>query len=172
MIRDIKTDLEKHGFKGRIVSVLRLKGLQEETTEKRLKGYFCDEFFRELLTSFKFRPPKQLPKANSLLIAAYPQPKVCIIFSWKGKSHPVLLSLTYMHRPNAILEKLLKDLFKPFDFHVIKTILPLNLLAVRSGLGSYRRNNICYIPKCGSFHRLMAFFPISRVRTMSGLNLP
>ena len=105
MIRDIETELEKHGFKSRIVSALRLKELQEEITEKRVKGYFCDEFFRELLTSFKFRPPKQLPKANSLLIAAYPQPKVCIIFSWKGKSHPVLLPPTYMHHPNAILEK-------------------------------------------------------------------
>jgi len=63
-----------------------------------------------------------------------------------------------MHHPNAILEKLLKDLLKLFDFHVVKTILPLKLLAVRSGLGSYGRNNICYIPKWESFHRLMAFF--------------
>ena len=158
MIRNIETDLEKHGFKSRIVSAIRLKELQKEITEKRVNGYFFDDFFRERLTSFKFRPPKQLPKANSLLIAVYPQPKVCIIFSWKGKSHPVLLPPTYMHHPNAILEKLLKDLLKLFDFHVVKTILPLKLLAVRSGLGSYGRNNICYIPKWESFHRLMAFF--------------
>lgn len=36
MIRDIETELEKHGFKSRIVSAIRLKELQEEITEKRV----------------------------------------------------------------------------------------------------------------------------------------
>jgi len=34
----------------------------------------------------------------------------------------------------------------------------LKLLAVRSGLGSYGRNNICYIQDSGSFCRLVAFY--------------
>ena len=35
--------------------------------------------------------------------------------------------------------------------------LPLKLLAVRSGLGKYGRNNVCYIPGLGSFFRLSVF---------------
>ncbi|MBU7005068.1 MAG: hypothetical protein HXS50_05835, partial [Theionarchaea archaeon] len=43
--------------------------------------------------------------------------------------------------------------------------LPLKLVAVRSGLGRYGRNNICYVPGFGSFHRLVAFYadlPVSK----------
>jgi len=36
--------------------------------------------------------------------------------------------------------------------------LPVKLLAVRSGLGAYGKNNICYVPGMGSFHRLVAFY--------------
>jgi epoxyqueuosine reductase len=36
--------------------------------------------------------------------------------------------------------------------------LPLKLLAVRSGLGLYGRNNICYVPGFGSFLQLVAVY--------------
>jgi len=37
-------------------------------------------------------------------------------------------------------------------------LLPEKLLAVRSGLGSYGRNNICYVNGMGSFHQLVVFY--------------
>jgi epoxyqueuosine reductase len=36
--------------------------------------------------------------------------------------------------------------------------LPLKLLAVRSGLGQYGKNNICYVPGMGSFLQLVALY--------------
>jgi epoxyqueuosine reductase len=39
-----------------------------------------------------------------------------------------------------------------------KTALPLKLLAVRSGLGRYGRNNICYVSGMGSFLQLVAIY--------------
>lgn len=48
----------------------------------------------------------------------------------------------------GILEKILF----PENFKVIKTNLPGKLLAVKSGLGVYGKNNICYINGQGSFY--------------------
>lgn len=50
------------------------------------------------------------------------------------------------------------DAFKPESPRFMKATLPLKLLAVRSGLALYGRNNITYVPKFGNFHRLIAFY--------------
>jgi epoxyqueuosine reductase len=41
---------------------------------------------------------------------------------------------------------------------VAKAILPKKLLAVRSGLAAYGKNNITYVPEMGSFHGLVAAY--------------
>ncbi len=39
-----------------------------------------------------------------------------------------------------------------------QALIPEKLLAVRSGLGYYGRNNICYVDGMGSFHQPVVFF--------------
>jgi epoxyqueuosine reductase len=41
---------------------------------------------------------------------------------------------------------------------VTRAVLPFKLLAIRSGLGKYGKNNICYVDGMGSFVRLEAFY--------------
>jgi len=43
-------------------------------------------------------------------------------------------------------------------YRVAEARLPVKLLAVRSGLASYGKNNIAYVSGFGSFHRLTAFY--------------
>ncbi|HDP96244.1 MAG TPA: 4Fe-4S dicluster domain-containing protein [Euryarchaeota archaeon] len=50
------------------------------------------------------------------------------------------------------------DGFKPRSYRVEKARLPVKLLAVRSGLALYGKNNLTYVPRYGSFHRLMAYY--------------
>ncbi|UCE44989.1 MAG: hypothetical protein JSU93_06255 [Methanobacteriota archaeon] len=52
----------------------------------------------------------------------------------------------------------LKRAFEPRQYKLVRGVLPAKLLAVRSGLARYGRNNITYIPKYGSFHRLTSFY--------------
>jgi len=52
----------------------------------------------------------------------------------------------------------LDEAFRPKSYRFARAILPVKTLAVRSGLALYGRNNITYIPKYGSFHRLLAFY--------------
>jgi epoxyqueuosine reductase len=44
------------------------------------------------------------------------------------------------------------------EHHVARTALPLKLLAAGSGLGSYGRNNVVYVPGMGSFLQLVAAY--------------
>ncbi len=56
------------------------------------------------------------------------------------------------------LENLLAGVLGPENYRVAQALLPEKLLAVYSGLGSYGRNNICYVGGMGSFHQLLAFY--------------
>ena len=56
---------------------------------------------------------------------------------------------------------ILKDIIKESGYKIEYTNkLHVKLLAVRSGLGKYGRNNICYIDDWGSMINLFAYFTI------------
>jgi epoxyqueuosine reductase len=158
MQKTLLSELEKHSFKGQIVSALHLIHLEEEIKEKRSQGFFDEVLDKEYLSGFKFKPPEILPDARSIIVVAYPQPQIQIIFNWEGKSYPVILPPTYLHSPDSRVEKILFKILLPQGYYAAKATLPLKLLAVKSGLGFYGKNNICYVEGMGSFFRLMAFY--------------
>ena len=151
-------ELEKHGFRARIVSISHLAELKEAINERYEKGEFSEEFYQERLTDFRFDLPESLAGARTIIIAAFPQPKIQVILRLFGKRFPLIIPPTYQYDPNLAMERLLKRILKPVGHRFERTILPLKTLAVRSGLGSFGRNNICYVPGMGSYHRLMAFY--------------
>jgi epoxyqueuosine reductase len=57
------------------------------------------------------------------------------------------------------IENYLKALLNPRGYHVLHAPkLPHKLIAVRSGLGLYGRNNICFVDGMGSFLNLAPYF--------------
>jgi hypothetical protein len=93
MTKDLLSELEKQGYKGRIVSVRRLHDLQQEIEYHLRLGFLCKEFFEERLRWFNFRPPHSLADAQSLIVVAVPQPQLSVPFHWKGKRHSLLIPL-------------------------------------------------------------------------------
>jgi len=77
--------LEERGYKGRIVSIQHVRDLHEEIEGRHRQGLLDEEFYQECLTYFIFRPPDDLPKANSLIVAAVPQPQIRLVFTWKKR---------------------------------------------------------------------------------------
>lgn len=154
----ILQELEKHGFRARTVSISHLAELKEAIDKRYDKGEFSEEFYRERLTDFRFKPPESLAGARTIIIAAFPQPKIQVVLRLFGKRIPLIIPPTYQYDPNLAMERLLKRILRPEGHWFERTILPLKLLAAHSGLGSFGRNNICYVPGMGSYHRLMAFY--------------
>jgi epoxyqueuosine reductase len=142
------------------VSTQHLRDLQEDIEGHYREGLLDKEFYQERLGFFDFRIPDDLREAKSLIVVAVPRPQSQAVFTWNGESRALILPPTYVayKKTTRRVERLLAKILATKGYRVASTALPLKLLAVRSGLGSYGRNNICYVPGMGSFLQLVAVY--------------
>jgi len=91
---------------------------------------------------------------------AIPKPQTRLIFTWNGRRRPLILPPTYAGYNDTTkqVEKLLAKIPCENGYKSAETALPLNLLAARTGLVQYGRNNICYFSRLGSFFQLVAMY--------------
>jgi epoxyqueuosine reductase len=153
-------ELEHRGYAARVVPVERLADLRE-SIEAAYRDHLIDEgLWKEYLSGFAFAPPDSLEGARSVIVASSRQPPVRFTFSWEGKRVPAIVPPTYLHwrRTDGEVQACLEDILGREGYRVAAAVLPKKLLAVRSGLAVYGRNNITYVPGMGSFHRLAAFY--------------
>ena len=150
-------------FAHKTLPVDRLKELQEDIDKLRREGKLSNhKTYRSYLENKKFEVPESLPNARSLIVIAYFTKLMLVNFHLNGKKYEVMLSPQYYSSglteevlSSTILEKIVKE---P-GFKIEKANqLHLKLLAVRSGLGRYGRNNLCYVKGMGSLLKLSAYF--------------
>jgi epoxyqueuosine reductase len=160
MTEELFSQLAERGYQGRIVDIQHLGDLQEEIEGHHRQGFFDEEFYQTWITRFIFSPLDSLPGARSLIVVAIPQPQTRVVFTWNGETLPLIIPPTYVgyDETNKQVEDLLAGILGPAGNRVTQATLPIKLLAVRSGLGAYGKNNICYVPGMGSFHQLAAFY--------------
>ena len=160
-VEELLLRLAERGYQGRITSVQHLRDLKEEIEGRHRQGLFNKEFYEERLAWFDFQIPDSLSEVWSLIVVAVPRPQSQAVFTWNGKSRTLILPPTYVayDETRKRVEDLLAGLLNTKGYHVARARkLPLKLLAVRSGLGRYGRNNICYVPGMGSFLQLVAVY--------------
>jgi epoxyqueuosine reductase len=152
--------LADQGRGARIVSIEHLGELRDEIELWRTEGLLDDELYQDYMTGFRFRLPEDLPGARSIIVAATRDPLVRFHFIWKGKELAGQVPPTYVHGPEVdrTLGSLLNEHLQAAGHEAVRAILPRKLLAVRSGLARYGRNNIAYVDGMGSFLRLSVFF--------------
>ncbi len=158
-MEELFSQLKEWGYQGRIVSIQHLGDLQEEIEGRYRQGLFDEEFYQEWLTGFAFSPPDNLPEVRSVLIVAVPQPQTRVTFTWDGEPVRFIIPPTYFEQKteNRVRELLVRVL-EPTGYRVAEAVLPKKLLAVRSGLAAYGKNNISYVPGMGSFYGLVAVY--------------
>ncbi len=155
----VEHSLEAQGYKGRVVSTRRLSELREGIEGPHAQGQIDEELYREYLEALEFDPPANLPEARSLIIVAVPDPIRRLTFHWEGGTVSGLVPPTYLHGKDVDqrVEDILTEALAPAGYRLVRATIPKKLLAVRSGLSRYGRNNISYAPGWGSFYRLVAF---------------
>ena len=156
---ELNKKLEAWGCAARIVSIEHVSELQENIEKSHSDGVFDEAFYQTYLNKFVYTHPEGL-EAKSLIIVASRQPQVRIIFNHDGKRRPVIVPPTYLHGAETDKHALeiLTEILGPEGYHIAPARLPNKLLAVRSGLASYGRNNVTYVEGMGSFFRLSAFY--------------
>ena len=153
----IENLFERQHFRGKIVSIEHVRGLQQEIDALHRKDLLDAELYDAYLASFDFECHKKLPNARSLIIVSVPQPQVRVTFVRGNQSYPVIIPPTYFFSTDNHVADLLGAYFEPRGYKLQKVRLPEKLLAVRSGLAQYGKNNITYVAGMGSFHRPVVF---------------
>ena len=149
--------IEQEGYRAKMVSVDHLADLEKDINTFHQQGYFDEEFFAEELSGFEFKIPENGFSAKSLIITAAPQPQVRVTFTLEAEDLACIIPPTYSYATDRKIEELLRLNLEPAGYQFRKSRIPWKLLAVRSGLAQYGKNNITYIPGLGSFYRLVAF---------------
>jgi epoxyqueuosine reductase len=152
--------LRELGYEARMISVEHLPLLQKQIEEQRSQKLLDSQFFEERLSWVRFRIPESLPKAQSIIVGAVPRPQTRAVFTWNGVRRPLILPPTYTAYNNITeqVQNLLAKMLDEKGYAVAATLLPLKLLAARSGLVQYGRNNITYASGMGSFLQLVAYY--------------
>ncbi|KPU46005.1 epoxyqueuosine reductase [Oxobacter pfennigii] len=159
MIEDsLYSEIEAAGFKIKVFKAEHLKEISRDFKTFAEQGLIDKSFYRNNLADFNYDYISILPDAKSVMVIASPQGKSLAEFQFKGKSFDMVVPPTYIYptidnRVTGILNRVFAE--NGHDF--VRVRLPFKLLAVRSGLGQYGRNNICYVSEFGSFFRLSAF---------------
>jgi epoxyqueuosine reductase len=150
-------DIKKQGWQVAVVSIARVKDLETEIDSKRQKGLLDPVLFDEYLASFDFACENRLADTRSLIIVGVPQPQIRLVFETGHDSFPVMIPPTYAFSIDQLVAGKLDQFLSSTSYHYQKIRLPEKLLAVRSGLAQYGKNNISYIPDLGSFYRPVVF---------------
>ena len=156
---EIACRLRQHGISCSFVKMEHLPQLKEEIASGKERGLIDTALYGAYLSYFRFSVPRTLPGARCIVVMSIPQSALAVTFQRHGRMRQLVVPPTYADFRTA--ERRVRSLIKEAvgDRHrFIRCRLPLKLLASKSGLTSYGRNNIAYAPVSGSYIQLMAFF--------------
>jgi epoxyqueuosine reductase len=147
----------------RTLPVERFKDLKNDMDSLRRKGRLSkNPTFLKYIQNRKFEVPKDFPEARSLIVLAVFTRGMTAGFHWKGTRREIFIPPQYVDDGITWeeLEKTVRaDILQNSGARLEKaTGIHLKLAAVRSGLGRYGRNNLCYVEGMGSWLTLYAFF--------------
>jgi epoxyqueuosine reductase len=156
VLDEVLDKLEAEGHKVAAVAIKRLEELRDHYEELARLRVIDEGIAQDLLRGLVFEPPESVPRAASLVVIATRDPVVHCTFEWQGASLTLPVPPTYLHfrRKSEEVTRELANLLPPGRQVACIMNAPQKLLAARSGLARYGRNNITYVPGLGSFYRL------------------
>jgi len=172
IIEDLYAHLNKSNYRAKIVSTNNLFSLINEIQQYHQKGLIEKSFFKERLSWLSSSLLKNISAEKSVIIIAVPRPQSKASFNWNGNCKSIVIPPTYTgyEQTRKKVENQINKVLKLKNYSATRALLPLKALAVRSGLGTYGKNNICYVSGMGSFHQLVAVY--SNILTKEKLQKP
>jgi epoxyqueuosine reductase len=156
----LKTRLKEFGAECRIVSARHLPELESEYNSTLTGVHMDRQFVEESIQNYvDFSVTRKYPSVRSIIVIATPSPQIEVRFNHTGKIHLLKIPPHYSDRLkiNANITEITSRVLDMNGYRTFPVVLPKKLLAVRSGLARYGKNNITYVPGMGSYHRLTAF---------------
>ncbi len=140
------------------ISINRLNDLEKDVESIKNSDLYSELI--DIITSnfYSFKLPEAPFEIKSIIVAAMPKPLVRVKFNYMDKCisllHHTFVEVDKQKDFKSELGELLQSQYSLID----APALPQKLLAVRSGLVKYGRNNITYVKEMGSLHELITFY--------------
>jgi len=150
-------------YKSGILSIERFPELQREFDVIRKDGGLAaQKTFLQEVGALGFSVPREFPQAKSVVVVATFSKTMTVDFLVEGQARRVVIPPQYYRDAlnAATLPAVVRgDILKSPGARVVDVTerVPLKLLAARSGLGRYGRNNMIFVDGLGSYCVLWAF---------------
>jgi epoxyqueuosine reductase len=146
------------GFSHSVVGVEVLQEVDEIFAMLLERGLLSEGLYAEYVGSLQYAQPADMGEARSLVVVAAPSPPVKVLFHLDTGPLEAIIPPTYISSAvRARCQELLSGILGPAGFSAARVRVPAKLLAVRTGLAEYGRNNIAYVHGLGSLCRLDVF---------------
>lgn len=151
----IASALEAAGYRCRLAPLSIVDQVRDTLLGLRQEGLLAESLYQEYRPSLEFTPPDEVPQPRTLIVTAHPSPAVKVRFELDTGPLEATIPPTYISSPlRARCLEILHSVLGPPGYSVGRATGPVKLLAVRSGLARYGRNNVAYVVGWGSMVRL------------------
>jgi epoxyqueuosine reductase len=140
-----------------VLPIEHIAQLKHEIEERLSQKEIDAGLYEKRLSHFRFDVARSLPRACSIIITAAPQPQRKVTFHFNGQAYSVVIPPTYYQDTDNPIGEILQNILSSSGCQLHPVVLPAKLLAVRSGMAEYGKNNIAYVEGMGSFLRFKAF---------------
>jgi epoxyqueuosine reductase len=150
-------------YKFRTLPAGRFPELQKEYGSVRNAGRLSpNKTFLKQIAALNFSLPSDFPQAKSAVVVATFSKTMAANFELDDETHQVTVPPQYYRdelNPETLPSVVRNDILKTPSARImdITERVPLKLLAARSGLGRYGRNNMIFVDGMGSYNLLWAF---------------
>lgn len=156
--------IEEYGFKAQVISFKHMEEIRLDIENTKQTYEDINVNIGRYLNKFDYKVPKNLLEPKSIIVIAVPQPIARVYFTLGLKRYAVIMPPMYLLNSSSEFEKkhkkisevteIVEKILSYENFKAIKVNIPCKPLAVKSGLGTYGRNNVCYINGESSFYWL------------------
>lgn len=154
----LNATLRRLGFKTAIVSADHVTELRGAISNGRESGLIPKAVYRQYASYFDRMLTQDVAWARSIILVAIPRPVLEVGFTVDGRRRTALIPPTYEHSIDKVVSAAIESELMPRGYRSLWAMLPVKLLAVRSGLARYGKNNIAYVEGMGSLLRFNAFY--------------
>jgi epoxyqueuosine reductase len=154
----LRAALDAAGFVHRFAPVSVAAELAEILVDVAETGEVTESLLAEYAESLAFSCPQEVGEPQALIVVASASLPVKVRFELGSGPFDAVIPPTYISsdaKERALTS--MQSVLGPAGYTVGRARIPVKLLAVRTGLAQYGRNNIAYIKNLGSFVRLDAF---------------
>jgi epoxyqueuosine reductase len=146
------------GYRHRLAPIGIVEKLDRDIRGLLEQGLLAADLFAEYSASFTFVLPPEVLEPRTLIVVAWPSRPVKARFHLEDGPLEAVIPPTYVSSAaRARCLEALRSVLGAAGYSVERAPVPNKLLAARTGLARYGRNNLAYVHGMGTFTRLDAF---------------